>query len=331
MERMTGGGPAGAADNEFEKALEESALFPLLAAGIETLQINTGRRCNQSCAHCHVEAGPDRPEIMGRKTLERCLEIAGRNGIGRIELTGGSPEMNPDFRWFVEQCHAQGLHLKVRSNLTIMLEEGYDDLPGFLARHGVDIIGSLPCYTEENVDKQRGDGVYKRSVSALRKLNESGYGMPGSPLALSLVYNPGGAFLPGDQASLENDYRRELKERHGIEFTNLYTITNMPIGRFKAALTESGGYTRYMDLLAGMFNPESAMKVMCRSLLSVGWDGTVYDCDFNQMLGINCDHGAPDHIDSFSMELLANRRIVTGPHCFGCTAGAGSSCSGALA
>jgi len=323
-------GPQEPACNEFEKTLEASALFPLCAAGIDTIQINTGRLCNQSCVHCHVEAGPDRNEIMSREKLERCLEIVGNNGIGQIELTGGAPEMNPDFRWFVERCGEEDLHLMVRSNLTIMLEDGYTDLPGFLASHGVELVGSLPCYTEDNVDKQRGAGVYKRSITALHRLNEAGYGKAGSPLVLSLVYNPGGAFLPGDQTALEDDYRRELRERHGIEFTHLYTITNMPIGRFKTALTASGEYTKYMEMLAGFFNPESARNVMCRNLLSIGWDGTIYDCDFNQMLGIACDHGAPDHIDVFSMEGLANRRIVTGTHCFGCTAGAGSSCSGAL-
>lgn len=316
--------------NDFEKTLYASKLFPLLATGVDTVQINMGKLCNQSCKHCHVQAGPDRTEIMGKEVLSRCLELITQNSITTVELTGGAPELNPSFRSFVGDCSKTGVHITVRSNLTVMLEDECTDIPVFLKDHGVEIVGSLPCYTEENVDRQRGAGTYGKSVKVLKILNDIGYGASGSGLVLNLVYNPGGAFLPGDQKSLEHDYKRELKDRFGIVFNRLYTITNMPIGRFKMSLERSGDYKNYINLLIEAFNPEAAQQVMCRNLISIGWDGSVYDCDFNQMLGMRCNHGAPYHISRYNRELMSGRRIVTGIHCYGCTAGAGSSCTGAL-
>lgn len=315
---------------EFDTALKEYRMYPLQASNVETIQINVGKLCNQCCAHCHVEAGPDRKEIMKREALERCLEIIEISGIETVELTGGSPEMNPGFRWFVEKCSGAGVRAIVRSNLTVMLEEGYEDIPAFLKHNNVAIIASLPCYTRENVDKQRGKGVYDKSVEVLKKLNRIGYGIEDSGYTLNLIYNPGGSFLPGNQPALEKAYRERLREDHQIKFNSLFTITNMPIGRFKTSLCKQGEYGTYMHLLIDAFNPDAAERVMCRNLLSIGWDGSIYDCDFNQMLDMKCNHGAPDHIDGFDARALEHRRIVTAIHCYGCTAGAGSSCSGAL-
>jgi radical SAM/Cys-rich protein len=315
---------------DFDSILKNAGIFPLKACGLETLQINMGRVCNQSCTHCHVEAGPQRTEMISGAILEKCLKIVDEHGIETVDLTGGSPEMNPNFRWFVTECARRSVRLVVRTNLTIMLETGYEDVPELLRANRVELMASLPCYTQSNVDKQRGGRVFERSIKALGTLNALGYGKPGSGLILNLVYNPGGPSLPGDQQSLENDYRKQLGDQFGIVFNSLFTIANLPIGRFGKRLRAEGQFDEYMTLLTDAFNPRSVERVMCRKLLSVGWDGSLYDCDFNQVLLMRCDHGAPDHIENFDAETLRNRRIATGRHCFGCTAGSGSSCYGAL-
>jgi radical SAM/Cys-rich protein len=267
---------------------------------------------------------------MSRETARQCLEALVRNAVPRLDLTGGAPELNPSFRFLVDGAVEAGASVMVRTNLTVLLEDACEGLPEYLAERGVHVIASMPCYTEENVDAQRGQGVYRKSVRALTQLNAAGYGVPGGSLRLSLVYNPGGPFLPGPQAALESDYRRELRERHGVEFTDLFTIANMPIGRFRESLKRSGELESYTTLLSRSYNPEAAAAVMCRRTVSVGWDGRLYDCDFNQMLDLQCGHGVPAHIKDFDVSALATRQIVVGPHCFGCTAGAGSSCGGAL-
>jgi radical SAM/Cys-rich protein len=320
---------AGGAHRPFEQALADSGLWPLRATGIRVLQVNVGKLCNQTCRHCHVDAGPDRREVMDRATAQLCLDVLAETDIPTLDITGGAPEMNPHFRWLVEQGHALGRHVIDRCNLTILLAPGYEDLPIFLARHEVEIIASLPCYLPANTDHQRGDGVFEKSITALRRLNEVGYGEPGSGLVLTLVHNPVGPSLPPSQDALEDAYRRELSSRYGVLFTRLYTITNMPISRFLDDLLQSGQYDEYMEKLITAYNPEAAAGVMCRTTLSVGWDGRLYDCDFNQMLDIGLATGVPRHIRAFVESLLANRRIVTGQHCYGCTAGSGSSCQGA--
>jgi radical SAM/Cys-rich protein len=295
------------------------------------LQINLGKMCNQTCKHCHVDAGPDRKEIMQRETLEKCIAILETTGIPTVDLTGGAPEMNPHFKWFIGEVHKLNRHIMVRSNLTILVSKPFEDYPEFFRAHRVEVISSLPYYLPENTDAQRGTGVFQKSVTALKKLNQIGYGGDGTGLLLNLVFNPAGAFLPPDQTAIERDYKRELEKRYGIVFNNLYTITNMPISRFLSYLIESGNFDRYMKKLHRSFNPGAAMNVMCRTILSVSWDGFLYDCDFNQMLNLTVNHGAPTHIDDFDFEQLAGRQIVTGKHCFGCAAGAGSSCGGATA
>ena len=315
---------------EFDNCLKETEQYPLIAERTEIFQINLGKLCNQMCNHCHVEAGPHRTEIMNREILELCLEILKQNKIPVIDLTGGSPEMNPNFKWFVAECSKEKFNLKVRTNLTVMLEPSYEDIPQFLKDHNVEIVASLPCYTMENVDKQRGKGVFNKSIKVLKILNYIGYGERGTNLVLNLVYNPGGTFLPGDQKSLECGYRNKLNEEFGIKFNNLYTITNMPIGRFKQFLLETGEYNKYVNLLINSFNPYAAINVMCKETLSIGWDGTIYDCDFNQMLNLPCNHGVPNYIKDYDHKLMNQRRIVTGIHCYGCTAGYGSSCTGTL-
>jgi radical SAM/Cys-rich protein len=313
----------------FESALASSEQWPLEAAGIEVLQVNVGKLCNQTCRHCHVDAGPDRREVMSRETMQSCLDVLA--AIPTLDITGGAPEMNPHFRWLVEQAAAMGRHVIDRCNLTILLAPHFDDLPRFLANHRVEVVASLPCYLPENTDRQRGEGVFAKSVEALRRLNAEGYGQAGSGLTLTLVYNPVGPALPPPQAGLEEAYRRELRTRYGVEFTRLFTITNMPISRFLDDLLESGRYESYMRKLIDTYNPAATAGVMCRTTLSVGWDGALYDCDFNQMLGLELAAGLPRHIRDFSTATLARRRIVTGRHCFGCTAGAGSGCQGAIA
>jgi radical SAM/Cys-rich protein len=313
----------------FEEALAASGLFPLTATGIQVFQINVGKLCNQTCRHCHVDAGPDRREIMTREIAELCLRKLAETDIPTVDITGGAPELNPNFRFLVEESRRLGRHVIDRSNLTVLLLPAQADLAEFLARHEVEVIASLPYYTADRTNAQRGDRVFERSIEALRLLNRLGYGADGSPLRLNLVYNPAGAFLPPAQHAVEADFRRELRKRWGIEFHRLYTITNMPISRFLEFLMRTGNYERYMDKLIRAYNPQAAAAVMCRYTLSVGWDGRLYDCDFNQMIDLPVAAGAPAHIRDFDYAALARRRIVTGVHCYGCTAGAGSSCGGA--
>lgn len=313
----------------FDKAIAESNLYPLISTGINTLQVNVGRLCNQACRHCHVEAGPNRTEVMTRDTMELCLEILKNTDIPTVDITGGAPEMNPDSRWFVEECRKLEKHVMIRSNLTILTEPGYEDIPRFFAENKVEVIASLPYYLEQNTDSQRGRGVFKKSIESLKRLNSLGYGREGSELTLNLVFNPGGAFLPTSQKALEGDYKREMWKRYEVSFNNLFTITNLPVGRFLLYLNSSGNFEKYMGRLVASYNPIAAANVMCRNILSVGWDGTLYDCDFNQMLEMAVNHGAPSHLKDFDLSMLSKRQIVTGIHCYGCTAGAGSSCGGA--
>jgi radical SAM/Cys-rich protein len=314
----------------FNSALERASIAPLSACGLQVLQVNLGKLCNQTCRHCHVDAGPDRREVMSREIAEACLRVLDTSGIPTLDLTGGAPELNPKFRWLVSEAHRLGRRVIDRSNLTILLAPGFNDLPEFLAARQVEVVASLPCYLEENCDRQRGDGVFSRSIEALRRLNWLGYGRPDTGLALTLVYNPIGPALPPDQRDLETTYRQELRSRYGVEFTRLYTITNMPISRFLDDLLQSGQYNAYMRKLVEAFNPVTTDQLMCRTMLSVDWQGYLYDCDFNQMLELRVGYGAPQHIRDFDATRLRSRRIVVGQHCFGCTAGHGSSCQGAV-
>ncbi len=314
----------------FDDALQESHLFPLTATGIEVFQINFGRLCNQACKHCHVEAGPNRKEIITEETLKLCLEILRTIDIPIVDITGGTPELNPHFRWFVQEVRKLGKQVIVRCNLTILFETGQEDLADFYADQEVEIVASLPYFLEQNVDSQRGTGIFKKSIDALKLLNSLQYGLEDSDRILNLVYNPGGAFLPPKQSTIERDFKKELNQRYGIQFHHIYTIANMPLGRFLNFLIKTGNYERYMQRLIDSFNPEAASGVMCRYTLSIGWNGSLYDCDFNQVLELNCNHGAPTHLKEFDLERLETRRIVTGLHCYGCTAGGGSSCGGAV-
>jgi radical SAM/Cys-rich protein len=323
--------PAQGSQRRFEEALRSSGLEPLSALNLTILQVNLGKLCNQTCKHCHVDAGPDRRESMSRETAELCIHVVRSARIPVLDITGGAPELNPNFRWLVEQGKALGCHVMDRCNLTVLLLPSQQDLAEFLAAHQVEVVASLPYFLAQPANAQRGDGVFEKSIKALRRLNLLGYGMPGSPLRLNLVYNPGGAFLPPSQQAIELEFRRELRKRHGIEFHSLFTITNMPVSRFLEFLLRSGNYDRYMQRLIDAYNPEAAKGVMCRTMLSVGWDGALYDCDFNQMLGLPLNHGAPRHIRDFDAALIGRRRIVVGQHCYGCTAGSGSSCGGSIA
>ena len=315
----------------FETQLDRIGLLPLCATGITVFQINVGKLCNQTCRHCHVDAGPDRTESMSRETAALCMQALAKTDIPTVDITGGAPELNPNFRWLVEQARALGRHVLDRCNLSVLLIPSQADLAQFLAAHQVEIIASLPSYQASQTDAQRGNGIFKKSIEALRLLNRLGYGQPDSGLALNLVYNPVGAFLPPKQGAVEAQFRKELRARHGVEFNHLYTITNMPISRFLEFLLESGNYAQYMERLANAFNPAAAAGVMCRYTISVSWDGTLYDCDFNQMLDLPVEHGAPAHIRDFDPGQLNQRQITTRNHCYGCTAGSGSSCGGAVA
>ena len=314
----------------FEETLAEHHGGPLRAGGIRVLQINVGKLCNQTCRHCHVDAGPDRREIMSHEIAEAVIDVLRRTDIPTLDITGGAPEMNPSFCWMVQEARQLGRQVIDRSNLTILVTPGYEHLPKFLAEQQVEVVASLPCYLEENVDAQRGQFAFRRSIAALKRLNELGYGQPGSPLTLTLVFNPLGPKLPPDQTKLEEAYHRELRTRYGIEFTRLFTITNMPISRFLADLLETDQFESYMRTLVEAFNPAAVDGLMCHTTLSVDWLGNLYDCDFNQMLALPVVSHAPRHIRDFDAASLSNRPIVTGPHCFGCTAGAGSSCHGSL-
>ncbi len=316
----------------FEGTLAAHGAGPLVRGPTTTLQVNVGKRCNQACHHCHVEAGPRRTEVMGAAVAARVVELlAATPSIEVVDLTGGAPELCPHFRWLVGEARRLGRRVIDRCNLTILLEPGMEDLADFLAANRVEVVASLPCYGPEKVDRQRGHGVFAKSIAALRRLNALGYG---AERRLDLVYNPVGASLPPPQQVLEARYREELRGRFGIEFHRLLTLTNMPINRFAAALAREGRQAAYMSLLVNHFNPATVPTLMCRSLLSVGFDGRLYDCDFNQMLGLPLGAGrgaAPRTVwDVSSLDGLAGRPIATGTHCFGCTAGAGSSCGGAL-
>ena len=314
----------------FEESLIDSGQAPLRAGGIEVLQIDVGKLCNQTCRHCHVDAGPDRREIMSRETAEACINVLAEHDIPTLDITGGAPEMNPNFRWVVTEGRKLGRRVIDRCNLTILMASGYDDLPEFLAEQHVEIVASLPCYLEENTDSQRGNGVFKQSIAALRRLNELGYGHPGSGLDLTLVYNPVGPSLPPPQSTLEEAYHRELKAHYGVVFNRLFTITNMPISRFLDDLLQSGRYDEYMQTLCDAFNPSTVPGLMCRTTLSVSWDGRLYDCDFNQMLNLGLQQGLPQHISEFHADSIRQRPIATDRHCYGCTAGAGSGCTGVI-
>ena len=307
--------------------------FPAITRkGVEVLQVNLGYRCNQSCLHCHVNAGPHRTEEMSAENVATVIDFLSVSGVGTLDITGGAPELNPHFRHLVEQARSLGVRVMDRCNLTILLEPGHEDLADFLAANSVEVVASLPCYLEDNVDRQRGKGVFGRSVTALRRLNALGYGRPAGDLKLNLVYNPQGASLPPEQGALENAYRSHLRANFGVEFNTLFTLANMSIQRFGSTLLSKGQFSEYMALLRGSHRNENLEHVMCRSLLSVDWQGHVYDCDFNQMLGL------PLRINGKSRERLADligrdlsgMPIAVADHCFGCTAGQGSSCGGAL-
>jgi radical SAM/Cys-rich protein len=314
----------------FQQAITEAGIQNgrLKPSRIEIFQVNVGKLCNQTCAHCHVDAGPDRKaENMDRATFEKCLEILAHCDIPTVDITGGAPEMNPHFRWFVQECRKLDKHVMNRCNLTIIVSNPkYHDLPQFFAENQVEIVSSLPHYSALRTDSQRGDGVFEDSIKALKMLNQVGYGHAETGLKLNLVYNPSGAFLPGNQASLEQEFKRQLKRKHDIDFNNLYVITNMPISRFLDYLLGSGNYESYMEALVAAFNPAAVAGLMCRNTLSLSWDGWMYDCDFNQMLDLKVDLPRQSIFD-FDLAALEQRDIVLNQHC-GCTAGAGSSCGG---
>lgn len=315
----------------FSENLSKFGLKPLSPLKLDTLQINLGKMCNQTCAHCHVDAGPNRIEIMTKSTMEQCLKAIENANLATVDLTGGAPEMNPNFRWFVAEIRKLGVHITDRCNLTIIRSNPkYYDLPLFFKDHQVEVVSSLPHYSAVRTDRQRGRGVFEKSIKALHMLNEVGYGQPHTDLKLNLVYNPTGCFLPGSQAELERDFRLKLRHDFGIEFNHLYCITNMPISRFLNYLITTDNLERYMETLIQAFNPRAAQGVMCRNLISVGWDGKLYDCDFNQMLEMQLEREV-DHISKFDVEKLSHRNIKVHSHCYGCTAGSGSSCGGVTA
>jgi len=315
----------------FAKKIKETNQFPLRPKTLEILQINLGYMCNQVCEHCHVDAGPDRKEIMTWETMELCLKVIKNTGAHTLDLTGGAPEMNPLFRRFVEEASKAGIKdFIVRSNLTILrANKKYYDLPDFFKKHNVHVVSSMPHWTRGKTDKQRGEGVFDMSIKALQELNAVGYGMPDSSLRLDLVYNPSGAFLPGDQASMEKDFKKALMEDFGIQFHNLFAITNLPIARFLDYLIASENYEDYMYSLVDAYNPAAVENVMCTNTISISWDGWLYDCDFNQMLDLKVASPVK-HIKDYNEDLLNDRDILISQHCYGCTAGAGSSCQGVV-
>ncbi len=315
--------------NEFDERVEASCGGPLRARSIDTIQVNIGLTCDLACRHCHVESSPKRTEQMDWETMEQTIAAAKRCGAQTIDITGGAPEMNPHFRRFVELARSEGFAVLVRTNLTIMLRDGYTDLPEFYGDHRVHLVASLPCYLPENVNRQRGVRVYEKSIEVIKRLNAVGYGVE-PDVRLDLVYNPLRPSLPPEQDRLEEDYRRELDRRFGIRFTRLYTITNMPIGRFLHDLRRDGQDEGYLQLLRDSFNPQTLEGLMCRDQIQVSWDGVLHDCDFNYALDMPTGYRAPRHIRDFDAAALIRRRIATGEHCFGCAAGHGSSCGGAL-
>ncbi|NQU46993.1 MAG: arsenosugar biosynthesis radical SAM protein ArsS [Chlorobium sp.] len=317
----------------FQDRLKEHGVMPLKPSSISTLQVNIGYRCNLLCRHCHVNASPERTEVMNSETMQHCLNALKAGGMTTLDITGGAPEMNPDLPWFLETARSilpEG-DIMVRTNLAILVSgEKYRRFPELFRKHRITLIASLPCYTRETVDRQRGEGTFDRSIAALKILNTLGYGKEMNGPELNLVFNPAGPMLPAEQKALETDYREQLRKRFQIEFSNLFTITNMPISRFRDELEQKEMYLDYMNLLSRNFNPCALNNLMCRSTISVGWDGTMYDCDFNQMLNIPLQAPTPKHISEFNRDLLENRTIALDDHCYGCTAGSGSSCTGSL-
>jgi radical SAM/Cys-rich protein len=316
---------------QFHQKLAGAGVSTLRRKPLRIMQISVGKMCNQVCKHCHVDAGPDRSEIMTRETMQQCLDALATTDVETVDITGGAPEMNPDFKWLVECVRQMGRHVIDRCNLTILTVRPYADMVEFLAQHHVEIIASLPYFQRHQTDAQRGEGVFEKSIEGLRLLNAAGYGKPGSGLELNLVYNPVGAFLPPAQESIQADFRRELLRRFEIQFNHLYTITNTPINRFLEYLLDSGNYVDYMRRLHDAFNPTAARGVMCRETLSVGWDGRLFDCDFNQQIELGVGPNLPPHIRDFDPAAFDHAEIVIGNHCYGCTAGAGSSCGGTTA
>jgi radical SAM/Cys-rich protein len=314
----------------FAEKLASLGYRELRAQDVRILQVNLGWRCNQSCKHCHLMAGPGRPEQMEKDAVDAVIDTVARFGIPVVDLTGGAPEINPHFEYLVERLSQTGAHIIDRCNLTILLEPGKEHLPEFLRQHRVELVCSLPYYQEDPVDRLRGPGVFNKSLTALRRLNDLGYGDEDSGLKLNLMFNPSGAYFPAPQQQLEDLFRRELSRRHGIRFHHLYTLLNMPIGRFQDFLTRSKNYERYMTKLVGSFNPATVPDLMCRHLISVSWEGHLYDCDFHQALSLPLEEGLPQHIRDFDLAALKNRRIRLADHCYGCTAGGGSSCGGSL-
>jgi radical SAM/Cys-rich protein len=314
----------------FAKRLASLGYEELRAAEVRILQVNLGWRCNQSCKHCHFKAGPARPEQMDKEVIDAVIRAVERFNLPVADLTGGAPEINPHFEYLVERLARTGTHIINRCNLTILLESGKEHLPTFFRKHRVELVCSLPYYQEDAVDRLRGEGVFQKSLEALRRLNVLGYGQEGSDLILNLMSNPSGAYFPSPQRQLEDRFRQELGRRHGIRFNHLYTLLNMPIGRFQEFLERSRNYDRYMNRLTGSFNPAIVAGLMCRHLVSVSWEGKLYDCDFNQALNLPLEEGLPQHIRDFDLETLKNRRIRLADHCYGCTAAGGSSCGGSL-
>lgn len=303
---------------------------PLVADGLQILQLNVGRRCNLRCKHCHVEAGPDRTELMTRPVFEKCLAVLSEHTIDTVDITGGSPEMNPHLPWFIEEVAKLDRRLLVRTNLTILREATYRHFMDIYTDHRVEVVTSLPDYHSDRTDRQRGQGAFDAVIEVMKELNGRGYGRDGSGLALDLVYNPAGAYLPGSQAALSREYKKQLADTYGVAFNQLFCLTNCPVGRYLEYLVRTDNYEDYMTDLINAFNWSAVGSVMCRRTLSVAWDGKLYDCDFNQMLAMPVNHGAPSHIDIFDFDRLKERQIVIANHCYACTAGAGSSCQGAL-
>ena len=315
--------------NRFEKRISTYNGKGLHSLNVETIQVNIGLKCNLECAHCHVVSSPRRQEMMDWETMEYVIAAAEKTSAKLVDITGGAPEMHPQFRRFVKTVREKGFPVMVRTNLTILLQPGYDTFPDFFRDQSIQLCASLPCYLEENVDTQRGTGVFAESLKALQRLNSYGYGIE-PHLPLNLVYNPIGPTLPADQLELEADYREELRSKYGIKFTHLLTIANMPIGRFRSDLKRENRLDAYNQLLHDSFNSATLDGLMCRHQINIGWDGSMYDCDFNLALKLPVEKGLPQHIRDFDPDLFARRRIVTGNYCFGCTAGSGSSCTGAL-
>lgn len=322
--------PVASSGYDFDAKLAAHGMRLARSGTIETLQVNVGKLCNQACKHCHVDAGPGRTEVMTPEVAEQVVAALRKFRFPTLDITGGAPELNPSFRYLVTAGREAGARVLVRHNLTVMFEPGQDDLPLFFREHAVEVVSSLPYFLAQQTDAQRGRGVFEKSVAALKRLNAVGYGTEGSNLLLNLVYNPVGAFLPPAQSAIEADFRRELLKRHDVSFNRLYTITNMPIKRFLDYLRRSGNEERYMRKLVESFNPNAVEGLMCRATLSVDWTGRLYDCDFNQMLELPAPSELPQTISELDPAEFVGSPIATGPHCFGCTAGAGSSCGGAV-